>query len=78
MKSEDLEFIKENPLIIPFGLALLVLIYLYQRHKLEKSKNDKNKIVGFDKTGLIPIRESYYDYFNWKNSIQIFILKRDY
>lgn len=74
MKSEDIELFKDNPWLILFILALVVLVYFYQKQKLKRSKKDKNKIVGFDKTGLIPVRESFYDFWNLRHVFQIALL----
>lgn len=72
MKSEDIELIK-NPAFVLYAIVFIALVILIRIYLINKSKNDKNKIIGFG-FGVIPFRESMYDFLNKRHIVQIFIL----
>lgn len=72
MKQEDIELFK-NPYFVVYAVVFISLVLLIRIYFINKSKKDKNKITGFG-FGVIPFRESMYDFFNKRHILQIIIL----
>ena len=75
MSAEEAGLLKNSVFLI-LTAFLVVLLYIYQSMRLRRSqKKDKDKIVGFFPRGLglIPVRESFYLYWDRKQILSIVV-----